>query len=175
MALTWRIPCLKVNLPFPLSDVLHLYGSLHWSRCFGSTLMLKSSPHNKQCCNQLNFGTSDCLCRFGDSMSLEQLTAKFVFQMSIICVFDMYIEEDDFWGSLSYSDSNLADYCIKNLFLICLPPIWSIIFSLNYFALQHLFESYLNILWTCTLPVQTLLPEMYDNASKHWEMHMENI
>ena len=95
--------------------------------------------------------------------------------MSIICVFDMYIEEDNFWGSLSYSDSNLADYCIKNLFLICLPPICSIIFSLNYFALQHLFESYLNILWTCTLPVQTLLPEMYDNASEHWEMHMENI
>ena len=50
MALTWRITSLKDNFPFPLSGTLYFHDSLYQLRCFGSTLMLQSSPQNKQFC-----------------------------------------------------------------------------------------------------------------------------
>ena len=44
-------------------------------------------------------------------------------------------------------------------FMEYLKYLSNTLFSLKYFVLQHLFDSYLNILWICTLAVQTLEPE----------------
>ena len=85
----------------------------------------------------LNFGTSNCLCRFGDNRSLEQFwLLSFVFKCLSVCVIDVYVKRQ----FLLLTKEN-----IKNIFIVCLPPVWNIIFSLKYFAPQHLFDSYLNL------------------------------
>ena len=98
MAPAWRITWLKVIFPFPLSNIPHLFDSLHQSGCFWSTLMLQSSPQNKQCSSHLNFGTFDRLSCFEDNTSLEQLwLLSSLFKCLSICVFKLYVERQLFW------------------------------------------------------------------------------
>ena len=143
MELTWRVTSLKVNFPFPLSDVLHSYDSLHRSNYFLSTMMLQSSPQNQQCCNHLNFGTSDRLCRFRDNRSLEQLwLLSSLFKCLTIWVFEVYVERQFFWaiklswfklGRLLHKESFLSFLASRmehNLFceILCTSaPLWQLL------------------------------------------------
>ena len=143
MVLTWRITSLKVNFSFPLSDVLYSYDSLHQSGSLLSTLVLQSSPQNKQCCNHLNFVNSHRLCRMGDNRSLEHLRLlSSLFKRLSMRVFELYVERQFLWATklswlklrrLLHKESflNFLASCMeRNLFfeILCTSePLWQLL------------------------------------------------
>ena len=134
---------LKIDFPFPLSNVLHLFDSLNQSGCFWSTLMLQSSPQRKQCCSNLNFCSSNRLCCFGDYRSLEQLwLVSFLLKCLSIWVFKVYVEGQFLWvtklswfklGRLLHKESFLSLFAsrIENHFffkILCTwAPLWQLL------------------------------------------------